>query len=105
MAIKKITYNQKVSITTSLLPKENQVTSNDLNEIKDVINNNADESQGIQSDLNILNTNVANFISGATSGSITMGNSSKINGISIYVIEKGQSTASIPNGSLIFEKE
>lgn len=39
----KITYDDKVSLTTSALPKANKCTDDDLNEIKQVVNNNADE--------------------------------------------------------------
>lgn len=39
----KITYDDKVSLTTSALPRANKCTDADLNEIKEVVNNNADE--------------------------------------------------------------
>ena len=39
----KITYDDKVSLTTSALPRTNKCTDDDLNEIKQVVNNNADE--------------------------------------------------------------
>lgn len=38
----KITYDDKVSLTTSPLPRTNKCTSEDMNEIKQVINANAD---------------------------------------------------------------
>lgn len=44
MTVKKITYNKKAPFQTKPeIPVENQVTSDDLNEIKDIVNNNADE--------------------------------------------------------------
>ena len=39
----KITYDDKVSLTTSALPRANKCTDDDLNEIKQVVNDNADE--------------------------------------------------------------
>lgn len=39
----KITYDNKISLTTSALPKANKCTDDDLNEIKQVVNDNADE--------------------------------------------------------------
>lgn len=43
MAIKNITYTDKESLVTSPLPAENKVADSDMNEIKDVVNNNANE--------------------------------------------------------------
>lgn len=40
----KITYDDKVSLTTSALPRANKCTDDDLNEIKEAVNNNADET-------------------------------------------------------------
>ena len=37
-----ITYTDKVSVVTNPLPDINKVTDNDMNEIKDVVNENAD---------------------------------------------------------------
>lgn len=39
----KITYDDKISLTTSELPRANKCTDDDLNEIKQVVNNNADK--------------------------------------------------------------
>lgn len=39
----KITYDDKVSLSTSPLPRANKCTDDDLNEIKQVVNDNADE--------------------------------------------------------------
>lgn len=39
----KITYDDKISLTTSALPRANKCTDDDLNEIKQVVNDNADE--------------------------------------------------------------
>ena len=50
MTVKKITYNKKAPFQTKPgIPVENQVTSDDLNEIKDAVNNNADELETKQS--------------------------------------------------------
>lgn len=38
----KITYDDKISLTTSALPRANKCTDDDLNEIKQVVNDNAD---------------------------------------------------------------
>ena len=48
----KITFDDKVSLTTSALPRANKCTDNDLNEIKQVVNDNADE----------LDENTANIV-------------------------------------------
>lgn len=39
----KITYDDKISLTTSALPRANKCTDDDLNEIKQVVNDNADK--------------------------------------------------------------
>lgn len=39
----KITYADKESLVTSSLPNENKVTDDDMNEIKNVVNSNADD--------------------------------------------------------------
>lgn len=39
----KITYDDKISLTTSELPRANKCTDDDLNEIKQVVNDNADK--------------------------------------------------------------
>ena len=41
MAVSNITYDNKVSISTSTLPAANVVRASDMNEIKTVVNNNA----------------------------------------------------------------
>lgn len=40
----KITYTDKESLVTSPLPEENKVTDTDMNEIKNVVNSNDDET-------------------------------------------------------------
>lgn len=44
----KITFDDKVSLTTNSLPRANKCTDDDLNEIKEVVNNNADELNYIE---------------------------------------------------------
>lgn len=50
----KITFDDKVSLTTSALPRANKCTDDDLNEIKQVINANADELDGNTEDIEEL---------------------------------------------------
>lgn len=52
MAVDKITFADKVSMIESTLPVINRIRDIDVNEIKDVVNNNADE-------LTTANTNIA----------------------------------------------
>lgn len=54
----KITYDDKVSLTTSALPRANKCTDDDLNEIKEVVNNNDDTTNQNSSDIQILQNNV-----------------------------------------------
>ena len=51
----KITFDDKVSLTTSALPRANKCTDDDLNEIKQVVNNNADETDENTSAIGVLN--------------------------------------------------
>ena len=48
MAVDKITFADKVSMIESTLPVINRIRDIDVNEIKDVVNNNADELTGTQ---------------------------------------------------------
>lgn len=48
MAVKKIEFEDKVSTIESSLPAINRIRDVDCNEIKDVVNNNADELSGTQ---------------------------------------------------------
>ena len=95
-----ITYDDKISLTTSELPRANKCTDDDLNEIKQVVNDNADELdentaniEGLQGTIlfeneNGVNTNitlsetVANFdyieIFYARKGSLTIFSSVKV---------------------------
>lgn len=96
----KIEYDDKISLTTSPLPRANKCTAEDLNEIKQVVNDNADELdentaniEGLQGTIlfeneNGVNTNitlsetVANFdyieIFYARKGSLTIFSSVKV---------------------------
>lgn len=47
MAIEKIEFQDKVSTITSSLPEINRITGDNINEIKSVVNNNADEIQNL----------------------------------------------------------
>ena len=44
----KITYTDKESLITSPLPEENKVTDTDMNEIKNVVNSNDDETTALK---------------------------------------------------------
>lgn len=44
----KITYTDKESLVTSPLPEENKVTDTDMNEIKNVVNSNDDETTALK---------------------------------------------------------
>lgn len=54
----KITYDDKVSLTTSALPRANKCTDDDLNEIKEVVNNNDDTTNQNSSDIQTLQNKV-----------------------------------------------
>lgn len=60
MASSKINYSDKVSLTTSPLPRANKCTAEDLNEIKQVINDNADIQDTLSDDLNNMEQNFNN---------------------------------------------
>ena len=69
MSIKKITYTNKTAIQNDTsIADENKVTDNDMNEIKQVVNNNADELSTAQSNIEDLqsgqgtaNTDITNL--------------------------------------------
>lgn len=69
MSIKKITYTNKTAIQNDTsIADENKVTDNDMNEIKDVVNNNSDELSTAQSNIEDLqsgqgtaNTDITNL--------------------------------------------
>lgn len=42
MAVQKITYGNKTDLNTTSVPDANKIKANDINEIKNVVNNNAD---------------------------------------------------------------
>ena len=54
----KITYDDKISLTTSALPRANKCTDDDLNEIKQVVNDNADELDENTTNIEELETNI-----------------------------------------------
>lgn len=56
----RITYDDKVSLTTSQLPRVNKCTDTDLNEIKSVVNSHADELELIQEDSGWLQVTLTN---------------------------------------------
>lgn len=64
MAIKNITYTDKESLVTSQLPEENIVTDSDMNEIKEVVNNNATELGNAVSITTNENGTAIKFING-----------------------------------------
>lgn len=63
----KITYDDKVSLTTSPLPRANKCTAEDLNEIKTVVNANADLAEKVNTIVvTITDTNLNNYIEDGT---------------------------------------
>ena len=58
MAVDKITFADKVSMIESTLPVINRIRDIDVNEIKDVVNNNADELETAQDNIETLQTKV-----------------------------------------------
>lgn len=61
MAINTISYDNKSDINTSTTPIQNKVTASDLNEIKSIVNSNAN----LQGDLSNLNTTEKGSLVGA----------------------------------------
>ena len=58
MAIQKINFDNKVSTITSPLPAINRIRDIDVNEIKDVVNNNADELTTANTNISTINTKI-----------------------------------------------
>lgn len=59
----KITYDDKISLTTSPLPRTNKCTAEDLNEIKNVVNSNADLAERINTtSVTTANTDLDDYI-------------------------------------------
>ena len=61
MAVKKIEFEDKVSTIESSLPVINRIRDVDVNEIKDVVNNNADELATTNTNIAALQTKTANI--------------------------------------------
>lgn len=57
----KITYDDKISLTTSALPRANKCTDDDLNEIKQVVNDNADELDENTQSIETITTNISDL--------------------------------------------
>lgn len=51
MAVSKINYTNKVSIVTTSVPEINKVTDSNMNEIKSVVNNNADILTAVETEV------------------------------------------------------
>lgn len=68
----KITYDDKVSLTTSPLPRVNKCTADDLNEIKTVVNSNADEINSNSSNIDEIDE----YITDSVKGTVLFDNSS-----------------------------
>lgn len=60
----KITYADKESLVTSPLPNENKVTDDDMNEIKNVVNSNADDFENATEVITGTGTVNSTYISG-----------------------------------------
>lgn len=58
MAVDKITFADKVSMIESTLPVINRIRDIDVNEIKDVVNNNADELTKANTNIDTINTKI-----------------------------------------------
>lgn len=58
MAVDKITFADKVSMIESTLPVINRIRDIDVNEIKDVVNNNADELTTTNTNISTINTKI-----------------------------------------------
>jgi hypothetical protein len=70
MAVKKIEFEDKVSTIESSLPVINRIRDVDCNEIKDVVNNNADELTTANTNIETINTKIGAlrvYVSGWTS--------------------------------------
>ena len=81
MASTKITFDNKVSTTTSQLPEINRITGDNINEIKTAINNNADMLDDVATAVGVIapsidvTSNTASLTIGAltrASGTITL---------------------------------
>lgn len=66
MALSKITYNNKANYQTSSLADEYKVSANDMNEIKNVVNDLVDEVESVNSSLISTNTTATGVISTST---------------------------------------
>ena len=73
----KITYDDKISLTTSALPRANKCTDTDLNEIKQVVNNNADELDTNTSNIEELQQQITD-LENSIQGTILFENSSGV---------------------------
>ena len=61
MAVQKIQYENKEALKNDLTkPRKNKVVGEDMNEIKRVVNNNADELSDIHQDIENLQTRTNN---------------------------------------------
>lgn len=61
MAVQKIQYENKEALKNDLTkPRKNKVVEEDMNEIKRVVNNNADELSDIHQDIENLQTRTNN---------------------------------------------
>lgn len=61
MAVQKIQYENKEALKNDLTkPRKNKVVEEDMNEIKGVVNNNADELSDIHQDIENLQTRTNN---------------------------------------------
>lgn len=78
----KITFDDKVSLTTSALPRANKCTDADLNEIKQVVNANADELDENTTNINTILQQITNL-------------NNKLNGTVLFQNSNGVSSGSI----------
>ena len=65
MAVQKITYGNKTDLNTTSVPDANKIKANDINEIKNVVNNNADLIYPVGSIyMSVNNTNPSTLFGG-----------------------------------------
>lgn len=89
----KITYDDKISLTTSELPRANKCTDDDLNEIKQVVNDNADELDENTTNIEGLQGTILFENEDGVNTNIVLSESAvNFNYIEIFYARKGSST-------------
>lgn len=81
MAVDKITFADKVSMIESTLPVINRIRDIDVNEIKDVVNNNADELEEAQDNIATLQPTAIGSLITSNAGTIADQHSYRIGNV------------------------